>query len=96
MDEHIRTFDNSDIIEFLNNRKQQKREQKYFIAYVAYRNDCDNKTSKDFFNDIVYIDEEITSDLLDKIQDSLLNKANNYAQSHNVYYATQIINIVKL
>lgn len=70
-----------------------EKEQKYFIAYIAYgQNNCD--IYKDIFNDIVYIDEEITSDLLSKIEDSLLDKINNTEIIK--YFGTQIVNIVKL
>lgn len=69
------------------------KEQKYFIAYIAYG--CNNHdTYKDIFNDIVYIDEEITSDLLSKIEDSLLVKLNN--NEIVKYFGTQVFNIVKL
>lgn len=61
--------------------------QKYFISYVAYHN-----YRTDFFNDIIYIDEEITMELLERMQDSLLNKV----KKHGDYFGTQIINIVKL
>lgn len=67
------------------------QEQKYFISYVAYL-----KGGKDaFLNDIVIIDEEINSELLEKIQESLVNKVNEETEN-NPYFATQIINIVKL
>lgn len=64
-------------------------ERKYFTSYVAYA-----KYGNDFFNDIVYIDEEITTALIERIQESLLAKLNDGIQkSNNRYCATQIIGI---
>jgi len=67
------------------------QEQKYFISYVGYIEGGGDT----FLNDIIFIDEEITSELIQDIQDSLLNKLNEERLS-NPYFATQIINIVKL
>jgi hypothetical protein len=78
-----------------NNSVISKKEQKYFIAYVAYGKLIDNSTYKDVLNDILFIDEEITSDLLDKIESSLLEKINSN-QYQIKYFATQIFNIVKI
>jgi hypothetical protein len=64
-------------------------EQKYFISYVAYQKDIDKK---DFFNDIIYIDEDITINLIEKIQDSLLKKINDKTES-KPFFATQIISM---
>jgi len=66
-------------------------EQKYFIAYAAYGDE-----NPDLFNTIIYIDEEITSDLIEKIQESLVERLNEGTNLKYKYYATQIVNIVKI
>jgi hypothetical protein len=73
----------------------RNKEQKYFIAYVAYHQKDDKSIVKDIFNDVIHIDEDITPDLLSNIQDSLLIKINN-TEFNTKYYATQIFNIVKI
>jgi hypothetical protein len=65
------------------------KELKYFLSYAAYSAD----NVKDFFNDIVYIDEEIDMKLIESIQDSLLNKMND---GKITYFAVQIISINKI
>jgi hypothetical protein len=79
----------------LKNGKPYKNEQKYFIAYVAYSNTGD-KLDKDIFNNIIYIDSEIISELINDIEKSLVDKINSNCKSHPLYYATQIININKI
>ena len=66
------------------------REQKYFIAYVAYYEVC-KWIKEEFFNDIIYIDEEITTKLIQNMQSSLLERLNK--ETSNPYYGVQIINI---
>jgi len=67
--------------------------QKYFISYAAYS--C-HSNNIDFFNDIIVINEDIDIDmkLLEDIQESLKNKLNENCDQ--VYYVTQIINLVKM
>jgi hypothetical protein len=65
-------------------------ETKYFISYVAY-----TKSGYDFFNDIIYLGEDITNKLLEEIQSSLVNKLNNNTEN-KPYYTTQIIFINKI
>jgi hypothetical protein len=67
------------------------QEQKYFISYAVY---LDGGRTV-FLNSIIYIDEEITSELIEKIQESLTERVNE-ACKNNPYYGAQIINIVKL
>jgi len=72
----------------------KKNEKKYFISYVAYA--YTGKTEwtvlpNDSFNTIMYIDEEITSKLLEKIQENLVDKLNEVAGENKQYYSTQII-----
>jgi hypothetical protein len=64
-------------------------EQKYFVSYVAYA----SGNNKDFFNDIVYIDEAITSELLSKMQEDLVDRVN---YGHSTYFAAQIIGLNKI
>lgn len=69
-------------------------EIKYFISYAAYSNK-NVEVKIDFFNDIIYINEDITTDLINKIQYSLIDKLNE-GSNFNSYFATQIINIIRL
>jgi len=69
------------------------REQKYFIAYVAYYEVC-KWIKEEFFNDIVHTDEEITIKLIRDIESSLLERLNK--EDSNPYYGVQIININKI
>jgi len=69
------------------------REQKYFIAYVAYYEVC-KWIKEEFFNDIIYIDEEIAIKLIRDIESSLLERLNK--ETSNPYYGVQIININKI
>ena len=64
------------------------KEQKYFISYVAYK---DYRT--DFFNDIIYVDEEITIDTIIKVEEDLLNKLK---ENYDEYFGVQIINLNQL
>lgn len=64
------------------------KEQKYFISYVAYK---DNRT--DFLNDIIYIDEEITIDIIIKVEEDLLNRLK---ENYDGYFGVQIINLNQL
>jgi len=73
-------------------------EQKYFISYAAYA-----KSGMDIFNDFICADEPISSELIGKLEVSLVerlnierNKDKDIADSENVYYAAQIINFIKL
>lgn len=66
-------------------------EQKYFISYAAYG----NLGSFDLLNTIIYINEEITQELISSIEDSIVKKLNKNTQN-NPYFAVQIINFIKL
>jgi len=65
-------------------------EQKYFVGYAAYAY-MNNRT--DFLNNVVYIDEEITMELVEKMQADLLNVLN---EDKDRYYAVQIISLNKI
>lgn len=65
-------------------------EQKYFISYIAY-----NDNEYVILNDIIYINEEITSELLEQIQESLINRLNKEELQYP-YNQAQIINLVKI
>lgn len=70
----------------------ESTEHKYFVSYAAYIHG-----TKDFFNDMLYIDTEITMDLISEIEDSLLKKINDGCdKEHKLYYAVQIININRI
>jgi len=66
------------------------KEKKYFIGYVAYARTNDRT---DFFNNVVYIDEDITMTLIEKIQTDLLNILN---EEKDRYYAIQIISFSEI
>lgn len=65
-------------------------EKKYFISYVAY---LKNYNKFDMFNDIIHTAEEITSDLINRIQISLVDRLNENTEN-NPYETTQIINFI--
>jgi len=65
-------------------------EQKYFVGYAAYAY-MNNRT--DFLNNVVYIDEEITMELVEKMQADLLNVLN---EDKDRYYAVKIISLNKI
>lgn len=72
----------------------ENKEERYFISYVAYA----YNNEKDFFNNIVIIDKEISVTLIEEIQDKLLSLLNeNKAKKVNrIYYATQIIGLTHI
>jgi hypothetical protein len=78
-------------IGFMPENINDKNEQKYFISYTAYS----ENNNINFFNDIIYIDESITSELLEKVEQSFKERLNEKAKISK-YYAIQIVNIVKI
>lgn len=66
-------------------------EKKYFMSYVAYEEG--EMRHPLFLNEIMYIDEDITSQLIADIQDNLSLRVGE--ESKKKYY-TQIINLVLL
>ncbi len=66
-------------------------EQKYFVSYMAY-----TEASNCIFNDYINTDEEITRELIQKIEDTLIERLNKNEKLESKYFATQIINIIKI
>ena len=65
-------------------------EQKYFVSYAGY-----TEASMCIFNDYINTNEEITRELIQKIEDTLIERLNN-EKPESKYFATQIINIIKI
>jgi hypothetical protein len=63
-----RTDNHQDILDQFESQNGQpwKKEQKYFISYTAYTG-----IRTDFLNRIIHTQDDITEDLIEKIQDSL-------------------------
>ena len=67
-------------------------EKKYFISYVAYAQNNETKlqNGKDFFNETITIDENISSELLMDIEEGLMTRLNDNIET-STYYAVQIM-----
>jgi hypothetical protein len=70
------------------------KEQKYFIGFAVYYN-LNDVRGYDIFGEIIYTNEEITSELLKEINETLLEKLNEGTEN-NPYTNVQVFNIVKL
>ena len=72
--------------------KSELVEERYFISYSAYPTDG---TGFDTFNDIIIVDEPITMDIIETIQEDLVKRLNDFNKK-DTYYVAQIITINKI
>jgi excinuclease UvrABC helicase subunit UvrB len=73
-------------------KKNKVEEKKYFISYAAY---YQPEGKYDIFNDLIYINNKITRDVLDEIQKMMIEKLNKNTKN-NPYYVAQVISVFEI